>query len=403
MNRRRFAAGAIGLAAVVALAGCASKAPTAASSSTAPATTAGATTGEASAGGAGESSSPASGAATGETSSGSAGGSSSAMSGSAGSDSSGASSSAGGSGSASGPMTKVDMPKKDKYVIGYSQSNNAEPYRAQLNKQLEYYISQQPNLQLLPIADAAQDSSRQVSQVQQFIQQKVDVLIVSPNEADPLTPAVEQACQAGIKVIILDRSVNTNCITAFIGGDNVAIGEAAGELALKQLPNGGKVAELQGILSNQPQIDRDKGFRDVIAKNPNIKIVKQQEAKWLKEDATKIMQQWLQSGEQIDLVYAHNDPMALGAYLAAAGQNKQKDIKFIGIDGLAIPDGGIRAVQQGQLVGTFIYPTGAKEAVDTIVKMVNGEEFGSKQVLPTTPVTPDNAEELYKQYDFSNK
>ncbi|MDQ2847378.1 MAG: substrate-binding domain-containing protein [Actinomycetota bacterium] len=300
-------------------------------------------------------------------------------------------------------MTSVSMPKKDKYVIGYSQSNNAEPYRAQLNLQLAYYVKQHPNLELLPITDAQQDSSKQVSQVQQFIQQKVDILIVSPNEPDPLTPPVEQACKAGIKVIILDRTVNTNCITAFIGGDNVAAGKAAGALAAKLLPSGGDVAELQGILSDQPQIDRDKGFREGIASNPKIKVVKNQEAKWLKENATAIMQQWLQAGTKIDLVYAQNDPMALGAYLAAAGAGKQKDIKFIGTDGLAISDGGIRAVQQGQLAGTFIYPTGAKEAVDTITKIVGGEQFSPKQILPVTPVTPQNAADLYKQYDFSNK
>ena len=297
----------------------------------------------------------------------------------------------------------TNLPKKTTYVIGYSQSNNAEPYRAQLNIQLPSFVKAQPNLTLLPIADAAQDSSKQVSQVQQFIQQKVDVLIVSPNEADPLTPPVEQACKAGIKVIILDRSVNTNCISAFIGGDNVDIGKQAGQLALTLLPNGGNVVELQGILSNQPQIDRDKGFRDAIAANPKVTIVKNQEAKWLKEDATKITQQWLQSGTAINLVYAHNDPMALGAYLAAAGAGKQKDMKFIGIDGLAIPDGGIRAVQQGQLAGTFIYPTGAKEAVETIEKMIKGESFSAKQVLPTTAVTSANAATLYAEYDFSNK
>jgi len=293
------------------------------------------------------------------------------------------------------------LPKKDKYVIGYSQSNNAEPYRAQLNLQLTHYVSQHPELQLLPIADAQQDSSRQVSQVQAFIQQKVDILIVSPNEPDPLTPPVQQACDAGIPVIILDRSVKTDCYTSFIGGDNVAIGKAAGELAVKLLPNGGSVVELRGIGSDQPQIDRDQGFRDAIAANPKIQIVKDQEAKWLKEEGTKVMQQWLQAGTKIDLVYAHNDPMALGAYLAASGMGKAKDIKFIGIDGLAIPDGGIRAVQNGQLAGTFIYPTGAKEAVDTIMKMVGGQTPEKKLVLPTTAITPDNAAEMYKQFDFS--
>ncbi|GGI07623.1 substrate-binding domain-containing protein [Isoptericola cucumis] len=293
--------------------------------------------------------------------------------------------------------------EKDSYVIGYSQSNNAEPYRAQLNTQLEYYVSQHDNLELLPIADAQQDSSRQVSQVQQFVQQGVDVLVVSPNESDPLTPPVEQACAAGIPVIVLDRTVKTDCIAAFIGGDNVAIGKAAGELAVELLPDGGNVVELRGILSNQPQIDRDEGFREAIAANPDIKIVKDQDAKWLKEEGTKVMQQWLQSGDDIDLVYAHNDPMALGAYLAAAGAGKTEDIDFIGIDGLAIPDGGIRAVQEGQLAGTFVYPTGAKEAVDTITKIVDGEEFEAEQILPTTAVTSDNAEEIYTEYDFSAK
>lgn len=302
-----------------------------------------------------------------------------------------------------GPMKTVELEKKDKYVIGYSQANNAEPYRAQLNIQLEYYAKQHDNLELLPIADAAQDSSRQVSQVQQFITQGVDILIVSPNESDPLTPPVQQACDKGIPVIVLDRSVNTDCIAAFIGGDNVAIGEAAGKLALELLPDGGNVVELRGIMSNQPQIDRDQGFRDAIKENPKIKIVKDQDAKWVKEEGTKNMQQWLQSGEQIDLVYAHNDPMALGAALAASAAGKDKDIKFIGIDGLAIPDGGIRAVEQGQLAGTFVYPTGAKEAIDTVMLMIDGKEFGSKQILPTIPVTKENAAEIYEQFDFSNK
>ncbi len=162
---------------------------------------------------------------------------------------------------------------KKQFVVGYSQSNNAEPYREQLNMQLAYYVKKFPDLKLLPITDAQQDSTKQVSQVQSFIQQKVDVLIVSPNEADPLTAPVKQACAAKIPVIILDRSVNTDCYSSFIGGDNVEAGKKAGELAVKLLPSGGKVVELQGILSNQPQIDRDKGFRDAIAANPKITIV----------------------------------------------------------------------------------------------------------------------------------
>jgi ribose transport system substrate-binding protein len=183
---------------------------------------------------------------------------------------------------------------------------------------------------------------------------------VSPNEPDPLTAPVEQACAQHIPVIVLDRSVNTDCYTAFIGGDNVAIGRQAGERALQLLPSGGNVLELQGILSDKPQIDRDRGFRDAIAANPGVHIVQAREGKWTRPEATRIMQQWLSEFPKIDLVYSQNDDMALGAYLAAAAVNRQNDIKFIGIDGLAIPDGGIRAVQQGKLAATFIYPTFAK-------------------------------------------
>jgi ribose transport system substrate-binding protein len=292
---------------------------------------------------------------------------------------------------------------KGEFVVGYSQSNNAEPYRAQLNLQLRYFFKKYPDMKLLPIADAKQSSATQVSQVQQFVQQKVDVLIVSPTEPAPLTAAVQQACQAKIPVIILDRTVNTDCYASFIGGDNYDIGKKAGETTVKALPNGGNVVELRGLMSNQPQIDRDKGFRDAVKANPEIKIVADREAKWLKEAAVPVMQQWLAKYSKIDLVYAHNDPMALGAYLAAKAQRRETQMKFIGIDGLAIPDGGIRAVQQGQLMSTFVYPTGAQEAVDAAYAITHGKSVEKKQTLPTTEIIPQNAAEQYKQYDMTGK
>ena len=303
----------------------------------------------------------------------------------------------------SGGSTASQAGGKKQFVVGYSQSNNAEAYRAQLNIQLTYFMKRYPDLKLLPITDAHQDSTTQVGQVQRFINSKVDVLIVSPNESAPLTAPVQQACTAKIPVIILDRSVNTPCYTSFIGGDNVAIGQAAGKAALKLLPNGGNVVELRGILSNQPQIDRDKGFRDAIKANPKIQVVADREAKWLRPNATAAMQQWLTKYPKIDLVYAQNDEMALGAYLAAAAAKRQDQIKFIGIDGLAIPDGGIRAVQQGKLATTFVYPTGAEQAAAAAEKLVHGQQVPHKMTLPTTQITQQNAADIYKQYDFSGK
>ncbi len=287
------------------------------------------------------------------------------------------------------------------FVVGYSQSNNAEPYRAQLNIQLQEFMKKYPDLKLLPITDAKQDNSLQVSQVQSFIAQHVDVLIVSPTEPAPLTAPVEQACAKHIPVIIMDRTVNTNCYTSFIGGDNVKIGQLAGEAAAKMLPNGGNVVELRGLTSNAAQQDRDKGFRAGIASNPKIKIIADRDCKWLKEPATVAMQQWLAQYPKIDLVYGQNDPMALGAYLAASGAGRAKAMKFIGIDGLAIPDGGIRAVQLGELAATFIYPTGAKSAADYAENIVHHRPVEHHLTLDTTEVTPANAAALYKQYDFS--
>ncbi|MGB9184211.1 MAG: substrate-binding domain-containing protein [Solirubrobacteraceae bacterium] len=286
---------------------------------------------------------------------------------------------------------------KKQFVIGYSQSNNAEAYRAQVNIQLQHYVKQYPDLKLLPITDAHQDSTTQVGQVQNFIAQKVNVLMVSPNEPAPLAAPIEQACAAHIPVIILDRSVNSTCYTTFIGGNNVTIGHDAGEAALKLLPNGGNVVELRGILSDQPQIDRDKGFRQAIAANPKIKIIASREAKWLRPNATAIMQQWLSTYPKIDLVYAQNDEMALGAYLAAASANRQNKIKFTGIDGLAIPAGGIRAVQQGKLATTFIYPTGASEAAAIAEKIVHHQPVPHTIAPPTTQVTKQNAAALYQK------
>lgn len=293
--------------------------------------------------------------------------------------------------------------KKDVFTIGYSQANNAEPYRAQLNKQLEYFVKQHKNLKLLPIADAKQDNARQVSQMQSFIQQDVDILIVSPNEPAPVTPVVEQACAKKIPVIVLDRTVNTDCYTSFIGGDNYEIGKKAGEAAVKELPNGGNVAELRGLLSTEPQKQRHDGFMEAIKANDKIKVVENREGKWVQPEGTKIMQQWLSRGTDIDLVYAHNDPMAIGAQSAAAGAGKDKDIKFIGIDGLAIQDGGIRAVQQDKLAYTYLYPTGAEEAAQTAADIAAGKDVEKKQTLGTIEITKENAEEIYGKYDMSGK
>ncbi|HLT59976.1 MAG TPA: substrate-binding domain-containing protein [Microlunatus sp.] len=283
------------------------------------------------------------------------------------------------------------------YLIGMSQANNAEPYREVMNSDITTAAAEVPGFEVT-VADAAQDNSKQVSQVENFITQQVDLLIISPNEAKPLTAVVKKAYDSGIPVIVLDRKVEGDAYTAFIGGDNVAIGRAAGEFyAETLLPDGGKVVEISGLAGSTPAAERAEGFREGIKSNPGIEIVASQSGEWLREKGQSVMDALLKANPDIDAVYAHNDPMAEGAYLAAEQAKLADKIKFTGIDALPIPSGGIKAVEQGRLQATFVYPTGGREAI-AMAKQILVEckkDVPKTTTLDTEQVTADNAAEMY--------
>lgn len=281
------------------------------------------------------------------------------------------------------------------YTIGMSQANLAEPYRVQMNKDIREAAAKVPQFEV-KFADAAQDSSTQVSQVKNFINTKVDLLMISPNEAAPLTEVVREAYTKDIPVIVLDRKVNGDAYTTFVGADNTEIGRKAGEyFADRLLPRGGKIVELKGLSGSTPAAERSKGFRQGI-KGAGIDIIASADAEWLRAKAQTKMDAMLKSHPRIDAVYSQNDPMAEGAYLAAEAAGRAKDIAFVGIDGLPIPSGGIKSVTQGRLNATFVYPTGGTEAVAAAKKiLVSCEPVPKKQTLPTKLVTEENAAEVY--------
>lgn len=298
-----------------------------------------------------------------------------------------------------GPIAKSCGPN-DKYVIGFSQANNAEPYRQHVNDELEAAAKRTPQF-TLQIADGAGNDNTQTSQVDNFITQHVDLLLISPFEAAPLTPAVKRAMAAGIPVIELDRqTVGTpgKDYTAFIGGDNYKIAFEAGTYAAtKLLPDGGEAAVLEGLPSSTPAVDRMKGFEDGVKTNPKIKIVAEQAADWLPDKAQAAFAAMLQAHPDIKLVYASNDLMAAGAYLAAKGAGKADQVKIIGTDGLPGPAGGIRSVAEGQWAATFTYPTGAPEAIDMARKILIdcATSVDTSVTVPTVAITADNAKKLY--------
>ena len=186
----------------------------------------------------------------------------------------------------------------------------------------------------------------------------------------------------------------------WIGADNVYIGKVCGEyVADVLLPDGGKICEIEGLAGTSGGIERDQGFREGIAKNPKLEIIAHNNADWLREKAITVAEEMLQTNDEIDLFFALNDPMAEGAYIAATNAGREKDMKFIGVDGLPTPDGGIRSVMDGRLSLTMVYPTGGAEAIQSAYKLlVEGEELEKNVTLGTEVVTPENAEEVLAKY-----
>lgn len=303
---------------------------------------------------------------------------------------------------AAGTVTVSAAEKKDKYVIGMSQCNLGEPWRVAMNDQIAMAAEKHPEFEVI-FADAAQDNSKQIADIENFVQMGVDLIITSPNEATPLTNAVSAAYDAGIPVILLDRKIDGDKYTQFIGADNVDMGRIAGEyVADTLLPDGGKVCEIKGLEGTSGGIDRDNGFREGIKKNDKIEIVAVNNADWLREKAITVAEEMLQTNDEIDLFLALNDPMAEGAYIAAKNAGKEGDILFVGFDGLPTPDGGIRSVMDGRLSMTQVYPTGGTEAIESAYQLlVEGKELDKTLTLTSEIVVPDNAEELIAKYGGS--
>ena len=303
---------------------------------------------------------------------------------------------------AAGTVTVSAAEKKDKYVIGMSQCNLGEPWRVAMNDQIAMAAEKHPEFEVI-FADAAQDNSKQIADIENFVQMGVDLIITSPNEATPLTNAVSAAYDAGIPVILLDRKIDGDKYTQFIGADNVDMGRIAGEyVADTLLPDGGKVCEIKGLEGTSGGIDRDNGFREGIKNNDKIEIVSVNNADWLREKAITVAEEMLQTNDEIDLFLALNDPMAEGAYIAAKNAGREGDILFVGFDGLPTPDGGIRSVMDGRLSMTQVYPTGGAEAIESAYQLlVEGKELDKTLTLTSEIVIPDNAEELLEKFGGS--
>lgn len=276
-----------------------------------------------------------------------------------------------------------------RFVIGMSQCNLGEPWRVQMNADIAAAAKEHPEIEVV-FRDAQNDTLKQRGHVEELAQAKVDLLIISPKEAQPLTEPVAKVYGGGIPVIVLDRAVLGEQFTTFIGADNKKIGRAAGEWIKKVLGGKGRVVELKGLMTSTPAQDRSAGFREAIA-GTEIEVAFEADMKWLEPDARKEMDSALSRLPKIDLVYAHNDPGAHGAFLAAKSAGREKEMKFVGID--ALPHEGVSYVDQGILDATFQYPTGGREAVETALKILKGEKAPKTITLGSRRFTKEDVKQ----------
>lgn len=293
------------------------------------------------------------------------------------------------------PPSIEAAPGEKTLMIGFSQCTVTEPWRVEFNRRLiEHAKNSYPNVELT-VQDAGDKTEEQVAQMKTFIEREMDAILISPKEAAGLTDVVREATEAGIPVIVLDRDVNYEGYACFVGGDNKLIGRAAGQVAVEMLGGAGKakgvVYEICGGLASTPGQERRDGFHEVVEKEPGVTIIGGLDCDWKKDKAQKTFQDVLKANPVIDLVYAHNDPMAHGAYQAAKAAGRHEEMKFIGID--ALPEEGIRWVKSGELTATLLYPTPGEVGLDMAMKILRAEPVKTRVTLPTRVFTKENADQ----------
>lgn len=291
-----------------------------------------------------------------------------------------------------------------RYVIGFSQATTTEPWRLLFNQELLKEARQHPEVELL-VCDGMDDVGKQTADMEEFISMKVDAILISPKVAEGLTPVVNRAYDAGIPVFVLDRDLANDRYTQFIGSDNLSIGRAAGEYAVKLLGGTGNargnVVEIWGGMGSTPARQRHDGFHEIIHREPGIKVLNEPEdGDWKQHLGYEIMAGFLRRFPQIDLVYAHNDPMAYGAYLAASDAKREKGMAFLGID--AIPAEGVKWVQEGSLTATFLYMTPGAEGLRQALRLLAGSPIEKRITLPTMTIDRSNAALILKEHGLGN-
>lgn len=288
-----------------------------------------------------------------------------------------------------------------KYVIGVSQCSE-DIWRDKLNNELVMSTYQHDNV-TLKFASANDNDRLQKQQIEQFIKEGVNLLIVSPNQIHTISSVIDKAYDAGIPVILFDRKTDSRKYTAFIGADNYEAGHEMGLFIAQQLGGKGSVVEIGGLKGSSPAIERNRGFMDALKSYPNVKVVARGYGDWIKESGVTAMDSILvQSKESFQYVFAQNDRMALGA-LQSIKKHKVKGIKIVGIDALPVPGGGMENVRDGNLEASYIYPTRGDSVMQLALNILEKKPYKRDNYLKGALVTKANANVLLMQNEEMNK
>lgn len=288
-----------------------------------------------------------------------------------------------------------------RFVVGVSQCSE-DTWRDKLNEELRiaatYYDVD------LQIKSANDDVRLQTEQIDRFVEQGVDLLVVAPGQVS-ISPAIDKAYEKGIPVIIFDRRTRSNKYTAYIGADNHDIGASMAEFMANANTAGTKVVELCGLSSSSPAIERDAGFDSVAAHRPNIDIVKKVYADWTEEGAYHVMDSLLSTPyPAFNCLFAHNDRMAMGARRAVVKHGiDHKTIKLCGIDAMPQHGGGMQLVAEGKLFASSIYPTRGDEVMRLAMKILTHKPYDRENRLSSALVTEANARVLLMQNDETTR
>lgn len=282
----------------------------------------------------------------------------------------------------------VKHPKK--YVIGVSQCSE-DIWRDKLNDELKMGEYLNDSI-IVKLASSNDDNVLQNKQVNQFVDEGVDLLIISPNQMSAISKAVERAYDKGIPVILYDRMSNTDKYTAFIGCDNYKIGNSMGKYIAQQLQGKGRVVEIRGLEGSSPALERHRGFMDAIHSYPDIQVVASEGGDWKEESGIQAMKKILKETQDFDYVFAHNDRLAWGAYVAAQQMGVNRNYKYTGVDGMATEGGGLELVRDGVFDASYLYPTKGDEVIALAMRILNHQPYKKDNYLSTSIITKANAD-----------